>query len=185
MPLYLVHGFKWPRTPILLHIIHNGLEAASPDWTMSPITSEALTTSFRKLWPRIMAELPNLRFVEQYDPVATRRVERNSDFAFVADQVKEYGLSIDAATLTDVAAPGEAEASGALGALRDVLSKGAEIGWWIVYNGDADRQDLGNGDGEEEEEEEGEGEDTEKEAETKRTGGETAVVAETAKAGKQ
>lgn len=151
---------------------------------MSPLTSEALATSFRKLWPRIMAELPNLRFVEQYDPVATRRLERDADFAFVTDLVKEYGLSIDAATLTGIVAPGEAEASGALGALRDVLSKGSEIGWWIVYNGDADRDDLGNGDdGEEEEEDEGEGEDTE-ETETKRTGGETAVVAEKAKAGK-
>lgn len=136
-----------------MHVISNGLEAASPGWIMSSRTSEVLVTDFRKRWPRLMAELPELHFVEQYDPAATIRVETRSDFAFVADQVKECGLSIDAAMLTRIAAPKEAEDPGALGGLRDMLSKDAEIGWWIVYNGDTEREDLGSGDDEEEEEE--------------------------------
>lgn len=168
-----------------MHVIGNGVETASPDWIMSSRTSEALATSLRKCWPRLMAELPDLRFMEQYDPAATKRLERNSDFAFVTDQVKECGLSIDAATLTGIRAPDEAGNSGALGALRDVLSKGAEIGWWIIYNGDAEREDLGTEDDDEEEEEEGdegEGEDR-KEVETEIPGGEAAVVVEIANAG--
>lgn len=165
MPLYLVHGFKWPRVPIVMHVLNNCLEAASPDWIMSPRTSEALVTSFRKRWPRLMAKLPDLRFMEQYDSAATQPSNHASDFAFVADQVKECGLSIDATTLTCIAAPKETEDAGALGALRDILSKDAVVGWWIVYNGDAEREDLGSGDdeeeeeGEEEEEEDGEGEE--------------------------
>lgn len=166
-----------------MHVIHNGVETASPDWIMSSRTSEALATSFRKCWPRLMTELPDLRFVEQYDPAATSRLVRKSDFAFVADQVKECGLSIDAATLTRIRAPEEAGDSGALGALRDVLSKGAEIGWWIVYNGDAEREDLGTED-EDEERNEGEGEDKErKEVEPEIPGGEAAVGVENANAG--
>lgn len=184
MPLYLVHGFKWRRVPIVIHVITDGLETASPDWIMSSRTSDALATNFRKRWPRLMAELPDLRFVEQYDPAATIRLDHKSDFAFVADQVKECGLSVDAAT---IAAPEEGEDSGALGALRDVLSKGAEIGWWIVYNGDAEREDLGNGDDEEDEDEdEGEGEHKEmKETETKivEGKGKAAVAVEKANAG--
>lgn len=157
-----------------MHVLKNGLEAATPDWIMSSATSEALTTNFRKRWPRLMAKLPNLRFFEQHDPVATARLERHSDFAFVADEVKEYdGLSIDAATLTRIAAPEEGKDLGAFEALRDILSKGAEIGWWIVYNGDTERDDLGSGD--DEEEKEGEEEDK-KEVETKRRGQEPAVV---------
>ncbi|MCJ1429836.1 hypothetical protein MMC29_007751, partial [Sticta canariensis] len=136
-----------------MHVIHNGLEAASPDWIMSPRTSEALVTHFRKRWPHLMAKLPDLRFMEQYDSAATQPSHHESDFAFVADQVKECGLSIDATTLTRLAAPKETEDAGALGALRDVLSKDAVVGWWIVYNGDAEREDLGSGDDEEEEEE--------------------------------
>ncbi|MCJ1461760.1 hypothetical protein MMC07_000359 [Pseudocyphellaria aurata] len=169
MPLYLVHGFKWPRVPIVMHVISNGLEAASPGWIMSSRTSEVLVTDFRKRWPRLMAELPELHFVEQYDPVANVRAETQSDFAFVADQVKECGLSVDAAMLTRIAAPKKTEDSGALAGLRDVLAKEAEIGWWIVYNGDAEREDLGSGDDEEEEvyevyeeDMEEEGEDNEK-----------------------
>ena len=158
-----------------MHVLKNGLEAASPDWIMSSATSEALTTNFRKRWPRLMAKLPNLRFFEQHDPVATARLERHSDFAFVADEVKELdGLSIDAAALTRIAAPEEGKDLGALEALRDILSKGAEIGWWIVYNGDTERDDLGSED-DEEEGEEGEGEDK-KEVETRRRGQEAAGV---------
>lgn len=157
MPLYLVHGFKWDRLPIVMHVINNSLDAASPDWIMSPRTSEALVTHFRKRWPRLMAKLPDLRFMEQFDSAATQPSDHQSDFAFVADQVKECGLSIDATTLTRIAAPKETEDAGALGALRDVLSKDAVVGWWIVYNGDAEREDLGSGHDEEEEEEEEEG----------------------------
>lgn len=163
-----------------MHVLQNGLETASPDWIMSSRTSETLATNFRKRWPRLMAELPNLCFMEQYDPAATVRSGHKFDFAFVADQVKECGLSIDAAALTRMGAPDEADDSGALGALRDNLSKGAEIGWWIVYNGDVEREDLGSGDDEAEKGED-EGEDKEKKGvEMETTGKEAAVVVENA-----
>ncbi|KAJ8071754.1 hypothetical protein OCU04_002070 [Sclerotinia nivalis] len=46
MPTYLVHGFRWHRTNIRIHIILNDLEDASPEWLMAPRTSNALLNSF-------------------------------------------------------------------------------------------------------------------------------------------
>lgn len=165
MPLYLVHGFKWPRHPIVMHVINNSLEAASPDWIMSPRTSDALLTHFRTRWPRLMAQLPDLRFMEQYDPATTQPSDHRSDFAFVADRVQECGLSVDATTLTRLAQ--DTEDAGALGALRDELAKDATVGWWVVFNGDVEREDMGDEEeggagGGEEEEEEGKGEEKQK-----------------------
>lgn len=111
---------------------------------MSATTSEALRANFRKLWPGVMEQLPNLQFVEQYDPSLDLDLDIASDFAFVADQVRDCGLSVDAATVSALLEEGGNE--GALGTLRNHLAKGAKIGWWVVYNGDAERLDVGKDD---------------------------------------
>ncbi|CAD6454297.1 dcf12247-3ea6-4177-b5af-82bbf45488cb [Sclerotinia trifoliorum] len=46
MPTYLVHGFRWHRSNIRIHIILNDIEDASPEWLMAPRTSNALLNSF-------------------------------------------------------------------------------------------------------------------------------------------
>jgi hypothetical protein len=46
MPTYLLHGFKWLRTSIIVHIIQHNLEEAAADWLMAPATSISLLNSF-------------------------------------------------------------------------------------------------------------------------------------------
>lgn len=145
MPLYLVHGFKWPRYDILVHVLSNGLEAATPDWTMSNRTSDELLAYFCITWPNIMEELPDLRFFEQYEPSENTEVDSMDNFAFVADRVQECGLSVKFATLASIAAHSHTNGAGALGELRDHLAKEADIGWWVVYNADEKREYIAGG----------------------------------------
>lgn len=46
MPTYLVHGFRWHRRNIRIHIILNDLDDAASEWVMAPPTSNALLNSF-------------------------------------------------------------------------------------------------------------------------------------------
>ncbi|CZS97304.1 uncharacterized protein RAG0_06450 [Rhynchosporium agropyri] len=46
MPTYLVHGFRWQRLNIRIHIILNNLEDAAPEWIIAPATSVTLLNSF-------------------------------------------------------------------------------------------------------------------------------------------
>ncbi|KAG9231622.1 hypothetical protein BJ875DRAFT_111613 [Amylocarpus encephaloides] len=46
MPTYLVHGFRWARPLIRIHIIKQDLEDAASEWIMAPATSVALLNSF-------------------------------------------------------------------------------------------------------------------------------------------
>ncbi|TVY71359.1 hypothetical protein LSUE1_G009455, partial [Lachnellula suecica] len=50
MPTYLVHGFRWQRALIRIHIILNDLEDAAPEWIMAPATSGTLLNSFYSLY---------------------------------------------------------------------------------------------------------------------------------------
>ncbi|KAM3077082.1 hypothetical protein ACMFMF_004998 [Clarireedia jacksonii] len=50
MPTYLLHGFRWHRSNIMVHIVINDLEDAAPEWIMAPATSNALLNSFYTLY---------------------------------------------------------------------------------------------------------------------------------------
>ncbi|PQE31378.1 developmental regulator protein [Rutstroemia sp. NJR-2017a WRK4] len=50
MPTYLLHGFRWHRSNIMVHIVINDLEDAAPEWVMAPATSNALLNSFYTLY---------------------------------------------------------------------------------------------------------------------------------------
>lgn len=143
MPVYLLHGFRWPRPAIRIHIILQNLDDAAAEWISSPLTSSTLLTSFRTLHPTIMAHLPHLQFIEQYDPHDESPRATSQPYAFVADRVEECGLSRD---VGEVMGRGVgAEGWAALVELRDQLAKGEKVGWWVVYCGDEERSWGGEG----------------------------------------
>lgn len=137
MPVYLLHGFRWPRIAIRIHIILNNIDDAAAEWISSRTTSSALLESLRTLHPEPMSALPNLQFVEQYDPADTSPAATSQPYAFVADKVEKCELSVD---VSEVMGKGvNADGWGALVELRDQLAKGEKVGWYVVYNGDEER----------------------------------------------
>ncbi|EKD19660.1 uncharacterized protein L3040_001995 [Drepanopeziza brunnea f. sp. 'multigermtubi'] len=50
MPTFLVHGFRWNRTSIRIHIILNNLDDAAPEWIIAPASSVTLLNSFYTLF---------------------------------------------------------------------------------------------------------------------------------------
>lgn len=135
MPVYLLHGFRWSRPSIRIHIILQKLEDAAADWIVAPETQRTLTHNFHKLYPGPMTDLPNLRFVEQYDPSDTTASEQ--PYAYVADVVEEVKLGLD---VDDVRGRGIGnEQWAAMMELRDKLAADAKIGWYIVVCGDEER----------------------------------------------
>lgn len=102
MPIYIVHGFRWPRhgfTGIRVHILLNNLEDACAEYIQTPDSQISILQSFRQKWPEIMAELDAslvgrpLSFVEQYDPEdETGDHSFSQPYAFVADRVVELAV---------------------------------------------------------------------------------------------
>lgn len=50
MPTYLLHGFRWDRVSIRVHIVVHDLEDAAPEWIVAPATSITLLNSFYTLF---------------------------------------------------------------------------------------------------------------------------------------
>ncbi|KAH8804672.1 hypothetical protein F5884DRAFT_677782 [Xylogone sp. PMI_703] len=50
MPTYLLHGFRWHRRSIRVHIVLNNLDDAAPEWIIAPATSITLLNSFYSLF---------------------------------------------------------------------------------------------------------------------------------------
>ncbi|KAK0102011.1 hypothetical protein ONS95_001183 [Cadophora gregata] len=50
MPTYLLHGFRWDRVSIRVHIVVHDLEDAAPEWIVAPATSVTLLNSFYTLF---------------------------------------------------------------------------------------------------------------------------------------
>ena len=147
----MVHGFRWPRggfTGIRVYIVLHNLEEAAAEYLQQPLTSQLVLDSLKQTNGDVMSKLPDLQFIEQYDPDDTASVEAVSKpYCFVAAKVM---------TLDDPAAPGanlswnteelDREGAGlsqdgqdALSQLRDRLAPGEKIGWYLVYNGDPER----------------------------------------------
>lgn len=99
MPVYLLHGFRWPRggfTGIRVHIIVHNLDDCSAEYIQNPQSQAELLKSFRSAHPDIMKELEphtlgngkGLQFLEQYDPDdELGETAASQPFAFVGDKV--------------------------------------------------------------------------------------------------
>jgi len=135
MPTWLVHGFRWPRPQIRIHIILQNLDDAAPEWLMAPATTACMMKNFKEQWPEQMAQLPNLRFIEQYDP--DDLTVKDQPYAYVCDIVHEVKLGVDVDDISGGARADHHCAS--LAELRDKVAADQKLGWFVVVNGDVER----------------------------------------------
>jgi hypothetical protein len=137
MPTYLLHGFRWPRQLIRIHIILQNLDDAAAEWLVAPKTTLALLKNFSQLYPECMEHLKRLRFVEQYDPKDSSASATSQPFAYVADMVEEVKLGVD---IDEIRGRGlNNDQWTALLELRDKLAPEEKVGWYIVVCGDEER----------------------------------------------
>ncbi|KAF1981187.1 hypothetical protein K402DRAFT_408621 [Aulographum hederae CBS 113979] len=137
MPTYLCHGFRWPRPLIRIHIILQNLDDAAAEWLMAPATRQTLLANFKTLYPAILPSLPNLNFIEQYDPKDLRAESKSQPHAYVCDVVEEVKLGLD---VDEVRGKGvRNEQWSALVELRDKIAPGEKVAWFVVVCGDTDR----------------------------------------------
>jgi hypothetical protein len=94
-----------------------------------------MTQSFKEQWPDQLAQLPGLRFIEQYDPDDV--TVKDQPFAYVCDIVQEVRLGLDVDEIRG-AGLGE-EQWAAIAELRDKVAPGEKLGWFVVVNGDVER----------------------------------------------
>lgn len=147
MVVYKIHGFRWVRAKlpmsIVVYIVRNNIDDAAAEYIQEPATTRLLLESFREKYPDIMAQLPDLQLLEQYDPEDLSDAAVSQPYAFVADRVEV--LPDDARPKNGLHTaidppPGETvsqEVLDGLARLRDAISDpDEEIGWWLVYNGD-------------------------------------------------
>lgn len=126
-------------------VLHN-LEDAAAEYLQQPLTSQLILDSLKKTNGDLMTHLPDLQFIEQYDPDDTTSNEAVSkSHAYVGAKVMTLtepggneswdtkGLDRDGSGLSQ-------SGMEALEQLRDRLAPGEKIGWWLVYNGDPERE---------------------------------------------
>jgi len=135
MPVYLLHGFRWPRPLVRIHIILQNLDDAAAEWLVAPDTTATLLDNFHELYPDIMENLPQLRFIEQYDPGDER--SGSQPYAYIADIVHEIKLGADIDELRGKGVSNEQW--GGILELRDKLVPEEKVGWYVVICGDEQR----------------------------------------------
>jgi hypothetical protein len=91
--------------------------------------------NFKQQWPDQIAQLPDLRFIEQYDP--DDLTVKDQPYAYVCDIVHEVKLGVDVDDLRG-AGLGE-EQWAAIAELRDKVAPAEKLGWFVVVNGDVER----------------------------------------------
>lgn len=115
MPVYLLHGFRWPRegfTGIRVHVVMHNLEDVSVEYIQNENSKQALLESFRTLFPDIMAAFDGspgreLTFLEQYDPTDLYGENVVSQpYAFVGDRVVTLAAGPGNRTGSNVSAAG-------------------------------------------------------------------------------
>ncbi|RAL17067.1 AorFlbE [Aspergillus homomorphus CBS 101889] len=149
MPVYMLYGFRWPRagfTGIRVYIVLHNLEDATAEYIQQPVATELLLESFQKTDSSIVERLPDLRFIEQYDPEDTSDAAVSKPFAYVAAKVisiPEAGVPCSETSWTPEdlfnKSPLEPAAEEAITEMRDKYAAGERIGWYIIYNGDPER----------------------------------------------
>lgn len=93
--------------------------------------------NFHQLYPESMEHLPNLRFVEQYDPNDTSAGSGSQPYAYVADVVEEVKLGVDVDEIRGRGVPNDQW--GSIMELRDQLAPEEKVAWYIVVCGDEER----------------------------------------------
>lgn len=120
---------------IRIHIVLQNLDDAAPEYIMAPATVACMNKNFQEQWPDLTAQLPGLRFLEQYDPEDL--VTKGQPHAYVCDIVHEVKLGID---VEDIRGNGLGEEQwAAIADLRDKIAPGEKLGWFVVVNGDPER----------------------------------------------
>lgn len=137
MPTYLLHGFRWPRGAIRIHIILQNLDDAAAEWLVAPATTSTMLSNFQEIYPECMEHLPDLRFVEQYDPNDTSPGAGSQPYAYVADVCEEIKLGVDIDEIRGRGVPNDQWA--AIMELRDKLAQSEKVAWYVVVCGDEDR----------------------------------------------
>lgn len=133
-----------------MYVVLHNLEEAAAEYLQQPLTTELLRESFTRTQPDLMPRLPELHFIEQYDPADESSSTVSQPFAYVASKVvtiPDGGMGPGAGAgagmnIEDVVEQGSGlsdDANQALEALRDRLAPGEKIGWFMVFNGDPDR----------------------------------------------
>ncbi|KAK2768250.1 hypothetical protein FQN54_000102 [Arachnomyces sp. PD_36] len=157
MPVYLLHGFKWHRTGkhgIIVYIIVRSLDDASADYIQNPRTTRSLRRSLELGNPDITSQIPELHFIEQYDPDdLSTNAAVCQPYAFTANKVVTIadnlnGLSLNVDEVIEQGTGLSESGMKAMEELRDKLAPGEKIGWHIVYNGDPERAYPGMSDDE-------------------------------------
>ncbi|KAK4458932.1 hypothetical protein QBC42DRAFT_275657 [Cladorrhinum samala] len=169
MPTYFVHAFRWHRQGIMIHIVTNQLDSASPGWISSPRSSKAILDSFSRIYPFFpsadhsrtptsdvaASQRSPIQLIEEYDP--DNLEVTSSPYAYVCDYVKRVDLSLDVSKeVTNFVSD-----QSCLGELRDQLQKEASIGWYVVVCGDEERGWPGMDEEDEEEEDDDDEEEDE------------------------
>lgn len=144
MPVYLLHGFRWPRPLIRIHIILQNLDDAAAEWLVAPGTTLTLLKNFNEIYPECMEHLNRLRFVEQYDPNDASSGAGSQPYAYVADMCEEITLGVDVDDVRGKGVPSDQWA--AMMELRDKLAPEEKVAWYIVVCGDEDRWAPGTAD---------------------------------------
>ncbi|KAJ5091438.1 hypothetical protein NUU61_006308 [Penicillium alfredii] len=148
MPVYMLHGFRWPRdgfTGIRVYIVLHNLEEAAAEYLQQPLTSELLIKSLQKTQPDLMPRLPELQFIEQYDPADETSNTVSQDFAYVGAKVVTIpdgggaGHDQNIEHAVEQGSGLSSDSTEALEELRNRLAPGEKIGWYLVYNGDPER----------------------------------------------
>ncbi|CAK4031748.1 Hypothetical predicted protein [Lecanosticta acicola] len=137
MPVYLLHGFRWPRPLIRIHIILQNLDDAAAEWLVAPGTTKTMLENFDQLYPDNMKHLDKLRFVEQYDPNDISPDAASQPYAYVGDIVEEVKLGMDVDEVRGRGVGNDQWA--AMMELRDKLAPEEKVGWYVVVCGDEER----------------------------------------------
>ncbi|KAF4311462.1 hypothetical protein GTA08_BOTSDO12743 [Botryosphaeria dothidea] len=137
MPTYLLHGFRWPRNLIRIHVILENLDDAAAEWLMAPATATCIKENFQMKFAEPMKGLPNLQFIEQFDVELAEKGDNVQPYAYVADVVEEIRLGVEVGEIMGRGVPNEQWAS--ITSLRDQVAPGEKVGWFIVVCQDTER----------------------------------------------
>ncbi|KAL0254999.1 hypothetical protein SLS55_009523 [Diplodia seriata] len=137
MPTYLLHGFRWPRNLIRIHIILQNLDDAAAEWLMAPATVACIRENFKQKYANAMQGLPDLQFIEQFDVETADKGDNVQPYAYVADVVEEIKLGVEVGEIMGRGVPNEQWAS--ITELRDQIAPGEKVGWFVVVCQDTER----------------------------------------------
>ncbi|KAL5316699.1 hypothetical protein ACEPPN_015749 [Leptodophora sp. 'Broadleaf-Isolate-01'] len=116
MPTYLLHGFRWDRVSIRVHIVVHDLEDAAPEWIVAPATSVTLLNSFYTLFDFLPPSNP---------PPASYSLASAADKVMVED---EAGTGNGTRTLKDAK-------KGSIGSFRELVRRPKSTGGGALLGG--------------------------------------------------